>query len=145
MIGDSVFYGCTDLTSVDLVGGIHKTVQSLHLERWRNEMKDEINRINQTLPSIASDKTSAMQQWMRTVIGQLNHYKSEHRSLLKEATTLLELALWKANLDDNEGGVLEREGIRTTRRQRKRARKEICVTSGASIVIKNVLPFLNNK
>ena len=25
---------------------------------------------------------------------------------------------------------------------RKRARKEICVTSGASIVIKNVLPFL---
>ena len=61
---------------------------------------------------------------------------------MKEATTLLELALWKDNLNDNEGGLLEREGVRTTRRQLKRARKEICVTSGASIVIKNALPFL---
>eukprot|EP00573_Skeletonema_grethae_P000936 CAMPEP_0201688944 /NCGR_PEP_ID=MMETSP0578-20130828/2607_1 /ASSEMBLY_ACC=CAM_ASM_000663 /TAXON_ID=267565 /ORGANISM="Skeletonema grethea, Strain CCMP 1804" /LENGTH=316 /DNA_ID=CAMNT_0048173429 /DNA_START=675 /DNA_END=1623 /DNA_ORIENTATION=- len=46
--------------------------------------------------------------------------------MLKEATTLLELALWKVNLDDKEGG--EREGVRTTRGRRKRARKEICVT-----------------
>mmetsp|Transcript_21687 Transcript_21687/g.34017 ORF Transcript_21687/g.34017 Transcript_21687/m.34017 type:complete len:82 (+) Transcript_21687:1-246(+) len=77
---------------------------------------------------------------MESVIRRLNHYKTEHHQILKEATTLLELALWKANLDDNEGG--EREGVRTTRGSRKRARKEICVTSGASIVIKNVLPFL---
>jgi len=53
---------------------------------------------------------------------------------LKEATALLVL----------EGGILEREGVRTTRGRRKRARKEICVTSGASIVIENVL-FLEFK
>ena len=64
---------------------------------------------------------------------------------MTEATTLLELALWKANLDNNEGGVVEREGVRTTRGQRKRARKEISITSGASIVIKNVLPYLELK
>ncbi len=75
-----------------------------------------------------------------SVILKLNDYAFEHYLLLKEATTLLELALWKANLDENEGG--EREGVRTTRGSRKRARKEISVTSGASIVIKNVLPFL---
>ena len=145
MIEDDVFYGCTDLTTVDLVGDIHKTVASLHLDSWRNEMTAEINRINQVLPSKnASEKTDAIQQWMRTVTNRLNHFKSEHEQMLKEATTLLELALWKANLDENEGYV-EREGIRTTRRQRKRARKEICITSGASIVIKNVLPFLNIK
>ena len=28
---------------VDLVGGIHKTISSLHLETWRNDMKDEDN------------------------------------------------------------------------------------------------------
>eukprot|EP00986_Skeletonema_menzelii_P017973 scaffold23395_cov74-Skeletonema_menzelii.AAC.1 len=106
MIDSSVFFNCPVLVTVDLAGGIHDTVASLHLESWRNEMKGEINVINE------------------------------------EATTLLELALWKANLDHNEGGVLEREGVSTTRRQLKRARKEICVTSGASIVIKNVLPFL---
>ena len=58
----------------------------------------------------------------------------ERQALLKEATALLVL----------EGGILEREGVRTTRGRRKRARKEICVTSGASIVIKNVL-FLEFK
>ena len=106
-------------------------------------MTDEINRINQVLPNThAPSKTDAIQQWMGPVIRQLNHYKAENQKILKEATTLLELALWKANLDDNEGGLRVREGVRTTRGQRKRARKEICVTSGASIVIKNVLPFL---
>eukprot|EP00985_Skeletonema_marinoi_P014725 scaffold7512_cov133-Skeletonema_marinoi.AAC.7 len=62
--------------------------------------------------------------------------------MLKEATTLLELALWKADLNEKEEGLVEREGVRTTRGRRKRARKEICITSGASIVNKNVLPFL---
>ena len=140
MIGNAVFDFCQKLTTIDLVGGIHQTVASLHFESWRNEMMDEINRINQTLPTITLGKTSAIQQWMRAVIDRLDRYKAEHQQMLKEATTLLELALWKANLDDNEGD--EREGVRTTRGRWKRARKEICVTSGADIVIKNVLPFL---
>ena len=103
-------------------------------------MKDEIKRINQVLPNTDYGKTWEIEQWMSSVIQRLNHYKTEHCTLLKEATSLLELVLWKANLDDNQGG--EREGVRTTRGSRKRARKEISVTSGASIVIKNVLPFL---
>mmetsp|Transcript_22333 Transcript_22333/g.34486 ORF Transcript_22333/g.34486 Transcript_22333/m.34486 type:complete len:110 (+) Transcript_22333:2-331(+) len=109
-------------------------------------MKGEINRINQALHNTnAREKTPVVRDWIRSVISRLNHYSAEHRSLVKEATTLLELALWKANLDHNEGGVREREGVRTTRGRRKRARKEICITSGASIVIKNVLPFLELK
>lgn len=63
---------------------------------------------------------------------------------MKEATTLLELALWKANLNDKEGDALEREGVRTTRRRRNKASKEVCIPSGASIVINNVLPFLQS-
>ena len=144
MIGDdNIFYDCPKLRTVDIVGGIHKTVASLHMESWRKEMNNEINRINQILPpTITLRKTGAIQRWMRRVISRLDHYKDEHQQMLKEATTLLELALWKANLDDNDGRELEKEGVRTTRSRRKRARKEICVTSGASIVIKNVLPFL---
>ena len=144
MIGVDVFDDCWNLITVDLVGGVHKTVSSLHLERWRDEMKGEINRINELLPYNVY-KTSTILLWISKVIIRLNHYKAEHQKLLKEATTLLELALWKANLDDKEGGALEKEGVRTTRGQRKRARKEISITSGASIVIKNVLPFLEMK
>ena len=141
MFGYGVFNGCMMLTTVDLVGVIHNTAASLHLESWRNEMNNEINRINQILHTIGGGNTVVIRQWMESTVNQLNHYKAEHHQLLKEATTLLELALWKANLDDNGGG--EREGVRTTRGSRKRARKEIFVTSGADIVIKNVLPFLH--
>jgi len=63
--------------------------------------------------------------------------------LLKEAMTLLELALWKANLEnEDDDATAAQEGIRVTRGQRKRKRNDRCITSGASIVIKNVLPFL---
>eukprot|EP00986_Skeletonema_menzelii_P001717 scaffold468_cov133-Skeletonema_menzelii.AAC.9 len=140
--GDYVFGECPMLTTVDLVGGIHNTVASLHMESWRNEMMDEINRINKTLPTLERGKTPEIQQWMGSASHLLDHCKTEHQKLLKEATALLELALWKANLDDNEGGNFVREGVRTTRGSKKRARKEVRVTSGADVVIKNVLPFL---
>ena len=143
LIGNGVFDNCRVLTTVDLAGGIHNTVASLHMESWRNEINDEINRINQVLPNTDYwRKTDEIRQWMESTVHLLDECKDEHHKILKEATTLLELALWKANLGDNEGNQLEKEGVRITRGSKKRARKEICVTSGASIVIKNVLPFL---
>jgi hypothetical protein len=67
-------------------------------------MKDEIDLINQLLPNIPTNgKTVVIRQWMGRVIRRLEQYKSEHYILLKEAMSLLELALWKANLDENVG------------------------------------------
>jgi len=141
--GHSQFEECTELETVDLVGGVHKTVASLHNESWRNEMREEINRINRVLPDIPEYlKGYEIAQWIQSVITKFERFKAQHMEILKEATTLLELALWKANLDGKEGDKLEREGVRTTKGRRKRARKEICVTSGANIVIELVLPFL---
>ena len=142
IVEDSAFNRCENLSRVDaLVGGIHTTISSLHLQTWRNKMKEEIDSINQTLPHIgALEKAGAIQQWITRVLSRMKHYKSEHQIILKEATTLLELALWKANLHDDAAAA--QEGVRVTRGRRKRARKDRCITSGASIVIKNVLPFL---
>jgi len=66
---------------------------------------------------------------------------------LKEFTTLLELALWKAKLDESQDEwSLERDRPANIARADMKAecawRQEQCITSGASIVIKNVLPFL---
>ena len=67
-------------------------------------MKEEIDRINQTLPDTpsgwdnAAAKTTAIRQWIRSVLLHMEHYKVEHKVLVKEAMTLLELALWKAKL-----------------------------------------------
>ena len=137
------FRNCASLSRVDAVGGIHKTISSLHMESWKDTMKEDIDRINQTLPDTPSrsrEKTEAIIEWIDSVIDRMEHYKSEHFTLVKEAMTLLELALWKANLHENDGNESE-----LTMVQRKKVRQERRITSGASIVIKNVLPFLKLK
>ncbi len=142
----NTFKKCENLVSVDaLAGEIHKTISSLHMKSWRDEMEEEIDRINQTLlntPGI--QKATAIQEWITRVFQRIEHYKNEHQALVKEAMTLLELALWKANLHDDVANEVAaaHEGVRVTRGRVKRARKDRCITSGASIVIKNVLPFL---
>ena len=161
---DDAFIECESLHQVDLVEGeVHETIAAFQLEEWRNEMYEEINSINQTLPDAYAgyderdgeydennnydngEKARTTRTWIRSVLQKIVHYKAEHRRVLSEAATLLELAIWKANLNDTDGSRIVREGVRTTRGSVKRARREVCVTSGASIVIKNVLPFLELK
>ena len=158
---DDVFQGCKKLIQVDLVEGeVHETIASFESKEWRDDMNEEIDSINQILPNVSGgyydkeeekwfegEKAQVIRTWIRSVIDKMNHYKAEHQCLMKEAATLLELAIWKANLDDNNGGrtMSMREGVRTTRGSVKRARRELCITSGASIVIKSVLPFLELK
>ena len=162
MIGDEVFDNCTKLTTIDIAGGIHQTVATLHMESWRCKMTDEINRINnevlslnrinQVRPTITTgkrrkrvirmDRTPGISLWMESVINRLNHYKNEHRKVLKETTMLLELALWKIKLDGYDECEVAKEGVLLARESLKRERKEMRVTSGANVVIKNVLPFL---
>ena len=140
------FKGCDQLTTVDLVGEAHnKTVSSLHMESWRTEMKGETNRINQFLPNTpANDKTVAIKQWMESVIDKMDHYKAEHYRHVKEGITLLELALWKAKLDEEEDHAAERR-TKKVKVDVESTRSEWRITSGANIVIKNVLPFLELK
>ncbi len=140
------FHECDSLSRVDIVGGIHKTISSLHLESWRNEMREAIDRINQTLPG-EGGRAEAINRWIESVLRRMEHYKEEHRMLVKEAMTLLELALWKTKLlREGEGRKrnLEEEGKKEKKAKidDDSARKEHRVTCGASIVIKNVLPFL---
>eukprot|EP00573_Skeletonema_grethae_P006891 CAMPEP_0201710248 /NCGR_PEP_ID=MMETSP0578-20130828/58528_1 /ASSEMBLY_ACC=CAM_ASM_000663 /TAXON_ID=267565 /ORGANISM="Skeletonema grethea, Strain CCMP 1804" /LENGTH=386 /DNA_ID=CAMNT_0048199273 /DNA_START=126 /DNA_END=1283 /DNA_ORIENTATION=+ len=48
---DTIFIRCENLNCVDLVEGeLHETIASLQLEEWRNDMNEEIDSINQTLP-----------------------------------------------------------------------------------------------
>jgi len=108
-------------------------------------MTEEIDRINQTLPEIPAvrgvslymaihQRTVTIQRWIRSVLDRMEHYKAEHQILLKEAMTLLELALWKAKLEENRSNI-DTESAEVVRNQHR-------VTCGANIVIKNVLPFL---
>jgi hypothetical protein len=147
IIETEAFFSCQNLSRVDVVvGGIHKTISSLHLGSWRNEMLEEIDGINQTLQNTeSSEKTRVIQQWLIRVLGRMEHYKTDHKMLVKEAMTLLELALWKAKLL-NEGEEEKKCKVNVVAKKAnidaEAARKEHRVTCGANIVIKNVLPFL---
>ena len=80
---------------------------------------------------------------MQSVTSQIDHYKAEHRALLKEATSLLELALWKAKLDGfNVVNNVEENTAKKAKIDTEGARREARFTSGADIIIKNVLPYL---
>ena len=160
------FDDCVNLTRVDLVGGIHKTISSLLLERWRNEMNDEIDRINQDLPNTPHyEKTAAIQQWIGRVLGKIEHYKSEHYLLLKDSMTQLELALWKSKLHEMEGeefsllfefwslcvSLEKKMTLLESARWKAKvdeefagARLEARVNCGATFIIPHVLSFLND-
>ena len=110
---DSIFALCENLKHVDLVEGeLHETVAALQLEEWRNDMYEEIDSINQILPTVDAGgfgrdagvfdegvfdeggKAQAIRTWIRSVIGKIIHYQAEHQRLLdEEVATTLQLAL----------------------------------------------------
>ncbi|KAK1737819.1 hypothetical protein QTG54_011591 [Skeletonema marinoi] len=106
---DDIFTGCENLDHVDLVEGeLHETVAALQLEEWRNEMNEEIDSINQILPTVYAgsgwdddgmeyedgEKAQAIRMWIGSVIGKIIHYQAEHQRLLdEEVATTLQLAL----------------------------------------------------
>ncbi|KAK1733522.1 leucine-rich repeat domain-containing protein [Skeletonema marinoi] len=53
--GDVVFGNCPKLATVELVGGIHSTVGSLHMESWRND------RSNTAVDGISYPTTQSLQ------------------------------------------------------------------------------------
>ncbi len=96
---DNIFMGCDNLHRVDLKGELHETIAALHLEEWRNDMNEEIESINQTLPNASAlssscEKAQAIRGWIGSVLGKIIHYQAEHRHLLREdVTATLGLAL----------------------------------------------------
>ena len=110
-------------------------------------MREEIDRINRDLKDTPfNEKTRAIEQWIESVLERLNHYKTEHKALVKEAMTLLELALWKAKLlgekEEEDNFLGGKQASKKVKIDTEAVRKELRITSGASDVINNVLSFL---
>lgn len=136
-----LFNNSHELSTVVLVGGVHDTVSSLFLESWKSDLREEIGRINVVLPDTPTDdKTDVISLWLQSVTDRVEYYKGEHGRLLKEAATLLELAVWKAKLDQEMGGDGGDDGDDVEGAEELRI--ETRITSGADIIVKNVFPFL---
>ncbi len=105
---DDVFMKCDKLKRVDLVESaravLHETVAALQLEEWRNDMKAEIDSINQILLNAPAggwidgirdigEKAHTTRRWIRSVLDKIGHYQAEHHRLLDEAAATVQFAL----------------------------------------------------
>jgi len=106
---DNIFRGCdNNLMHVNLVQGpVHETIAALLMEEWGNDMYEEIDSINQILPTVDAGsvyyyeishhddggKARAIRTWIRSVLRKIIHYKAEHQRIVDEAATYLQLAL----------------------------------------------------
>ena len=96
---DKVFAGCDNLKRVDLVDGdaIQETLETLLVDEWRIDIRNEIDSINQILPnadltarySESGGKTEAIRKWISRVLDKIISYKAQHRRLTNEAATVL--------------------------------------------------------
>jgi hypothetical protein len=114
--------------------GLSTRVEALAFKVWR----DYITNIIHTAVVVYSGDNTVI---LREIREKLAHFDCElHR--LKELTSILELAMWKMNINDN---ILKDS---TTRHQKKiktdepSIRQQCRVTCGADIVIGHVMPFL---
>ena len=100
---DNTFQRCKKLVRVDLVEEalLRDTIAALLSEEWKNDMDREIEAINQSLsraPAGDDDedvggKALVISMWIASVLHKIIQYKAQHRSLLNEAATTLQLAL----------------------------------------------------
>jgi hypothetical protein len=114
--------------------GMLDRVEALAFKLWR----DHITNMIQTADYIWSMDNSDI---LRAIREKLAYFEDELPKL-KEATTILELALWKMRINE------ESHNEKSTRRQRKgktdesSVRQHCRVTCGADVVIGRVLPYL---
>jgi len=109
-------------------------LNSLKIEKLREEILSDID----TLRWFVRYRKESTE----TIYSKLAHY--EQLSELKEATSLLELALWKASIDRSMFDCdQESESSRMKAEIEEFTDKECCrIKCGADIVVANVLPYL---
>ena len=83
------------------------------------------------------------QAWRHETLEKLEYYESEYQKL-KEMTSLLELALWKAKMDDSrlDHGETTGGGNKKMKIDQSDFRLHCRINCGANHVVENVLPYL---
>jgi len=109
-------------------------VNAIGVKHFRDAMADDWN-------GDCDDDDFNRQEWRAETITKLQYYESEYRKL-KESTSLLELALWKARIFSLDHEKAMGEGNKKMRMDQSDFRLQCRISCGADHVIENVLPYL---
>jgi hypothetical protein len=109
-------------------------VESLAFKVWR----DHIRHLIQTANFKSDENNSAI---LRSIREKLVHFEDELPKL-KEATTILELALWKMNICDTSHQQKSFRHQKEIKVEGASPRQQCRVTCGADVIIGHVMPYL---
>ena len=105
-------------------------VDAIGLKLWRDDMAEMMA---EPIPRKQSNG-----DWLEEVKSKLSHYEAEYHNL-KEATSFLELAVWKIKLDELN---CQRLGKKRRKIEDSDLRNQCRISCGADIVIEHVLNYL---
>ena len=104
------------------------------MRRWQEEIENRVNNLPDKA-SVRSEDMSFRKDHVRALCARLATYE-----LLKEATSLLELALWKSKIGESASSVhchkKAKVGITVSHKEQCR------INCGADIMLRNVFPYL---
>jgi hypothetical protein len=117
---------CSIATRVSAIGVKH--FRDNMADNWMGDKDSDFNR----------------EMWRNETLTKLEYYESEYQKL-KESTSLLELALWKMNIDasniDNDQGETMGGGNKKMKFDQSDFRLQCRVSCGADHVVENVWPY----
>jgi demethoxyubiquinone hydroxylase (CLK1/Coq7/Cat5 family) len=78
---------------------------------------------------------------LREIWSKLDHFKDELPKL-KEATSILELVLWKMKIDKKSHQDMSTQSQKKVKTDESSIRQQCRITCGADVIIGHMLPFL---
>jgi len=115
-------------------------IRTIGPKRWRDALTDLIDNDDFSF-DFYDTRGGTPKGWYDFFTSTLSDHETEYQKL-KEATTLIELALWKNKLIDYCQERNEKRRIKKMKIEEADLRKQCRVNCGANIIIEHVLPFL---
>ena len=112
-----------------IMRGMAEHVEALAFNVWRDQIKCIIHSFNEW-----PDEEGGESNALRLIREKLAQLEDEYAKL-KEIMTILELALWKMRMNENNPQIKNENDESSMRRQSR-------ITCGADVVIRHVLPYL---
>lgn len=113
---------------------VSKRLESLNVARWQEEIENHIN----GFPEVMKFREQYTTQYCRDTLTKSLYERLSFYESLKEASTMLELTMWKINIDEHGGNPDKRARVN----QSVHRKAECRFNCGADIVVRNVMPYL---
>jgi len=120
--------------------GMTNRINAIGIKQFRDEITDFIENID-AFNDKGNYESNLLQFDLGTIRLKLANYEIEYTKL-KDATAILELALWKSKINDHHNQTKTNRRSKKMKVDKSGVREQCRIKCGADIVIPHVLPYL---